>query len=378
MARITLDGLCKRFEQTDVVQDLNLGIGDGEFIVLVGPSGCGKSTTLRMIAGLEESTAGEIRFDDALVNPLTPSQRNVAMVFQSYALYPHMTVARNMAFALEQRKVPKAEIERSVSQAARLLNIGELLERKPKALSGGQRQRVAMGRAIVRSPDVFLFDEPLSNLDAALRTQMRLEIKKLHQILKTTVVYVTHDQVEAMTLADRVVVMDNGRIVQVGSPMDIYERPRTRFVAGFIGAPRMNFIPARVEQGADGAWELAFGDACRARIPAAHAERFAPFGGKPAEIGIRPEHILEGAGAPDALSLEVAPTVVEPTGADTMVFFGLGGADVCARCRPDRRIGVGTPMRFSVDFGRIYLIDPETGAVASPDRETRSLAADRT
>src|SRR5690606_37787543 len=223
-------------------------------------SGCGKSTTLRMIVGLEESTAGEIRFDDAAVNHLSPSQRNVAMVFQSYALYPHVTVARNMAFALEQRKVPKDDIERSVAQTARLLNIGELLGRKPKALSGGQRQRVAMGRAIVRSPDVFLFDEPLSNLDAALRTQMRLEIKKLHQLLKTTVVYVTHDQIEAMTLADRVVVMDKGQIVQVGAPMDVYENPRTRFVAGFIGAPRMNFIPAVVRRGLSGALELDFGE----------------------------------------------------------------------------------------------------------------------
>jgi len=377
MARITLDKLCKRFEQTDVVHDLDLSIEDGEFIVLVGPSGCGKSTTLRMIAGLEESTAGEIRFDDVPVNHLSPSQRNVAMVFQSYALYPHMSVARNMAFALEQRKVPKAQIEESVAQAARLLNIVELLDRKPKALSGGQRQRVAMGRAIVRSPDVFLFDEPLSNLDAALRTQMRLEIKKLHQILKTTVVYVTHDQVEAMTLADRVVVMDSGRIVQVGSPMDIYERPLTRFVAGFIGAPRMNFIPARVGQGVDGAWELVFGQACRARIPPDQVARFAPFGGRAVEVGIRPEHFLEGQGGAHALSLEVAPTVVEPTGADTIVFFDLDGTDVSARCRPDRRIAVGNSMHFAVDFDRIYLIDPETGAVASPDRDTRPTAADR-
>lgn len=378
MAAITLNGLCKRFDDVDVVHDVNLSIEDGEFIVLVGPSGCGKSTTLRMIAGLEDCSTGEIRFDGEVVNQLSPSQRNVAMVFQSYALYPHMSVARNMAFALEQRKMPRKEIESSVARAARLLNITELLGRKPKALSGGQRQRVAMGRAIVRSPDVFLFDEPLSNLDAALRTQMRLEIKKFHQMLKTTVVYVTHDQVEAMTLADRVVVMNGGRIIQVGAPMDVYDRPLTRFVAGFIGAPRMNFVPVEiVGGGATTDCALAFGDQGRWPVPSAHRARFAPFCGRRVEIGIRPEHIVEGRveGA-SVVGFDAVPTVIEPTGADTTVFFSLNGVDVSARCRPDRRIGAGRTLRFSVDFGHIYLIDPETDAVVSSDLEQAADSSD--
>ncbi|MGB6105837.1 MAG: sn-glycerol-3-phosphate ABC transporter ATP-binding protein UgpC [Pusillimonas sp.] len=367
MAKINLRGLCKRFEDADVVHDVNLDIDDGEFIVLVGPSGCGKSTTLRMIAGLEAATSGEVRFDGELVNHLPPSQRNVAMVFQSYALYPHMTVARNMAFALEQRNTPKNDIKTIVERAADMLNIKELLGRKPKALSGGQRQRVAMGRAIVRNPDVFLFDEPLSNLDAALRTQMRLEIKKLHQLLKTTVVYVTHDQIEAMTLADRVVVMDKGQIVQVGAPMDVYERPRTRFVAGFIGAPRMNFVPAAVRYGTSRSLELDFGEE-RWPIPESQVSRFSNYIDKAVEIGIRPEHVTEGMPpGPDIFTFNVTPTVVEPTGADTLVFFSLNGIDVSVRCRPDRRVKVGRPMDLSLDFKRIYLIDPESGLVAQDD-----------
>jgi multiple sugar transport system ATP-binding protein len=369
MARVTLDRLGKRFDNVDAVRNVNLDIADGEFVVLVGPSGCGKSTTLRMIAGLEEATAGEIRFGDAVVTELTPRERNIAMVFQNYALYPHMTVERNMGFALEQARTPRAEIAQTVRRTAELLGISELLARKPRALSGGQRQRVAMGRAIVRRPQVFLFDEPLSNLDAALRTQMRIEIKKLHQVLKTTVVYVTHDQIEAMTLADRIVVMDRGEVIQVGSPMEVYERPATRFVAGFIGAPRMNFIPARVERSAAGALQLAIQGFIPWPVPASHAARFAPFEGRALEIGIRPEH-LELAGpqthADNAIRLDVVPELIEPTGADTMVFFTLDGAQVGARLNPASGAAQGKQISLATAFDRIYVIHPDTGIISQP------------
>src|ERR1700719_4291276 len=247
MAQVALRNVVKTFDKTPAVQGIDLDIADREFIVLVGPSGCGKSTTLRMIAGLEEATAGEIYIGDMLVNDVPPKDRDIAMVFQNYALYPHMTVFENMSFGLRLRKFPKAEIKERVEYAARILDITELLDRRPKQLSGGQRQRVAMGRAIVRNPKVFLFDEPLSNLDAKLRVQMRMEIKKVHQKVKTTTVYVTHDHVEAMTLADRVVVMNGGRIEQVGTPHELYHHPKTRFVAGFIGSPAMNFMDCRLQ-----------------------------------------------------------------------------------------------------------------------------------
>ena len=362
MARVCLHGLGKRFDNVEAVRDVNLEIADGEFVVLVGPSGCGKSTTLRIIAGLEESTSGEVRFGDRVVNDLTPRERNIAMVFQSYALYPHMTVERNMGFALEQDGTSKESIRETVRKTAELLGIGELLERKPKALSGGQRQRVAMGRAIVRRPEVFLFDEPLSNLDAALRTQMRMEIKKLHRLLKTTVVYVTHDQIEAMTLADRIVVMDRGEIVQVGTPMEVYERPKTKFVAGFIGAPRMNFVQARVLGGDAGDLQVHVEGVAPWKVPVEHRARFAGFAGGRVELGIRPEHFLEQAAA-DHASLAAIPDVIEPTGADTLVHFPLGGADVVARSRPERRIEAGAPLPFGIDFARIYAIDPATGRI---------------
>src|SRR6201993_2520164 len=247
MAEVKLRNVVKRFDDVEAVRSISLDIPDNEFVVLVGPSGCGKSTTLRMIAGLEELTSGDISIGGELVNDLPPKDRDIAMVFQNYALYPHMTAYENMSFGLKLRKFSKDEIRRRVDNAARILDIAELLDRKPKALSGGQRQRVAMGRAIVRNPKVFLFDEPLSNLDAKLRVQMRTEIKRVHQKVKTTTVYVTHDQVEAMTLADRVVVMNNGHIEQIGAPNDLYHNPKTRFVAGFIGSPAMNFIPARLQ-----------------------------------------------------------------------------------------------------------------------------------
>src|ERR1700722_6746857 len=248
MAQVALRNIVKTFDKTPAVQGIDLDIADREFIVLVGPSGCGKSTTLRMIAGLEEATSGEIYIGDQLVNDVPPKDRDIAMVFQNYALYPHMTVFENMSFGLRLKKFPKQEIKERVDAAARILDITDLLDRRPKQLSGGQRQRVAMGRAIVRNPKVFLFDEPLSNLDAKLRVQMRIEIKKVHQKVRTTTVYVTHDQVEAMTLADRVVVMNHGRIEQIGTPNDLYHNPATRFVAGFIGSPAMNFLPCRLEE----------------------------------------------------------------------------------------------------------------------------------
>src|SRR5262245_43391191 len=248
MAQVSLRNIVKRFDDTEAVRGIDLDIADKEFVVLVGPSGCGKSTTLRMIAGLEEISAGEIAVDGEVSNHVPPKYRDMAMVFQNYALYPHMTVYENMSFGLRLKRYPKAEISRRVAEAARILDITELLERKPRQLSGGQRQRVAMGRAIVRNPKVFLFDEPLSNRDAKLRVQMRTEIKRVHQKVRTTTVYVTHDQVEAMTLADRVVVMHHGTIEQIGTPHDLYHAPATRFVAGFIGSPAMNFIPCRLEE----------------------------------------------------------------------------------------------------------------------------------
>lgn len=272
MAQVNLNQVVKIFDRTEAVRGISLDIADQEFVVLVGPSGCGKSTTLRMVAGLEEVTAGEIEIGGYVVNDVPPKDRDIAMVFQNYALYPHMTVAENMSFGLRLRNFAKAEITRRVGLAADILSIGDLLDRRPRQLSGGQRQRVAMGRAIVRDPQVFLFDEPLSNLDAKLRVQMRTEIKRVHQQVKTTTLYVTHDQVEAMTLADRVVVMNAGRIEQVGAPNDLYHAPRTRFVAGFIGSPAMNFIPCRLETEGEAVFAVLSTD-YRFPIPGARATR---------------------------------------------------------------------------------------------------------
>src|ERR1700740_1694601 len=273
MAQVALRNIVKTFDRTPAVQGINLDIADREFIVLVGPSGCGKSTTLRMGAGLEEGTPGEIYIGDQRVNDVPPKDRDIAMVFQNYALYPHMTVFENMSFGLRLRKFPKPEIKERVEHAARILDITELLDRKPRQLSGGQRQRVAMGRAIVRNPKVFLFDEPLSNLDAKLRVQMRTEIKRVHQKVKTTTVYVTHDQIEAMTLADRVVVMNGGRIEQIGTPQELYHSPKTRFVASFIGSPAMNFIPCRLEDAA-GKLQVRLTDKLTFPLPPARAARY--------------------------------------------------------------------------------------------------------
>ena len=328
MAAIELRNLSKHFGDVPAVRGIDLAIADGEFIVLVGPSGCGKTTTLRMIAGLESVSGGAIAFDGREVNRLPPKARDIAMVFQSYALYPHMTVFANMAFGLRLSGVPRAQIAERVRAAAELLNISELLRRRPRELSGGQRQRVAMGRAIVRQPRAFLFDEPLSNLDANLRAQMRVEIKRLHGQLRTTVVYVTHDQVEAMTLADRIVVMRDGEIVQSGPPEEVYHRPIDRFVAGFIGAPKMNFLPARLER-ENGALCLRVADGGEIRLPSpspeagASAEAADVLGasvGREIEIGLRPEHLAilpAGAAADPARSLPFPVEVVEPLGAET-------------------------------------------------------------
>src|SRR5438034_3052671 len=314
MAEVALRNIVKTFDRTPAVAGIDLDINDREFVVLVGPSGCGKTTTLRMIAGLEEATSGEIYIGDQLVNDVPPKDRDIAMVFQNYALYPHMTVFENMSFGLRLKKFPKAEIKERVQGAARILDITELLNRRPKQLSGGQRQRVAMGRAIVRNPKVFLFDEPLSNLDAKLRVQMRTEIKKIHQKVRTTTVYVTHDQVEAMTLADRVVVMNAGLIEQVGSPNDLYHSPTTKFVAGFIGSPAMNFIPCKLEQAA-GALRVRLSGPLAFPVPADRTARYTSHVGEANLIlGLRPEHIIDTPPhiEPNQHDFQIPIDVVEP------------------------------------------------------------------
>src|SRR5437870_12889585 len=316
MAQVALRNIVKTFDKTPAVQGIDLDIADREFIVLVGPSGCGKSTTLRMIAGLEEATSGEIYIGDQLVNDVPPKDRDIAMVFQNYALYPHMTVFENMSFGLRLKKFPKAEIKERVQGAARILDITELLDRRPKQLSGGQRQRVAMGRAIVRNPKVFLFDEPLSNLDAKLRVQMRTEIKRVHQKVRTTTVYVTHDQVEAMTLADRVVVMNRGTIEQIGTPLDLYHAPVTRFVAGFIGSPAMNFIPCRLEE-ANGALQVRLGDQIALPVPETRGARYRPHVGRERlTLGLRPEHLtdVKPNGGAHVGRIDAVIEVAEPVG----------------------------------------------------------------
>src|SRR5437763_4526413 len=295
MAQVALRKIVKTFDKTPAVQGIDLDIADREFVVLVGPSGCGKSTTLRMIAGLEEATSGEIYIGDQLVNDVPPKDRDIAMVFQNYALYPHMTVYENMSFGLRLKKFPKPEIKERVEAAARILDITDLLARRPKQLSGGQRQRVAMGRAIVRNPKVFLFDEPLSNLDAKLRVQMRTEIKKVHQKVTTTTVYVTHDQVEAMTLADRVVVLNGGLIEQIGSPNEVYHHPKTRFVAGFVGSPGMKFIPCRLVE-ANGGLAVSLSDKLSFAVPQDRASRYRQHTGRELIFGLRPEDIIEKRG----------------------------------------------------------------------------------
>ncbi len=355
MAQVTIRDLQKSYGATAVIHGVDVDIGDGQFVVLVGPSGCGKSTLLRMIAGLEEVTAGTIRIGDRVVNNLPPSERDIAMVFQNYALYPHKTVASNMAFSLRMRRMDKAEIKARVDRAAEILGLTEYLDRYPRALSGGQRQRVAMGRAIVRDPQVFLFDEPLSNLDAKLRVQMRSEIRELHQRLATTTVYVTHDQIEAMTMADKIVVMQAGRIEQVGSPLELYDTPVNIFVAGFIGSPSMNFFDGVVRgTGADQSIEIA---GAVLPLPGHKGLR----DGQKVTLGVRPEHLEL---ADDGLSLKVA--VVEPTGSETHVICRMQDRDVTAVFRERHAFKPGQAIHLRPTADAIHLFDGQSGARLNP------------
>jgi len=365
MAEVNLRRIVKKYDEVEAVRGIDLDIADHEFVVLVGPSGCGKSTTLRMIAGLEDITDGEILIGGDVVNDVPPKDRDIAMVFQNYALYPHMTVEQNMSFGLRLKRFPKAEIRKRVDEAARILDIKELLARKPRQLSGGQRQRVAMGRAIVRNPKVFLFDEPLSNLDAKLRVQMRTEIKKVHQQVRTTTVYVTHDQVEAMTLADRVVVMNHGIIEQVGTPNQLYHDPKTRFVAGFIGSPAMNFIPCRMEGTSDGL-SIRLTDQLAFPVPPSRAEHYRGHvqNGK-LLLGLRPEHITEAGShlEPGETPFEARLDVTEPMGMETLVYFPINGTQVCGRVNPNAGARDGAALRLAANLNNMHLIDDATGKV---------------
>ena len=359
MAQLALKGLRKRFGTVEAVCGIDLDVAHEEFVVLVGPSGCGKSTILRMIAGLEEASEGDIYIGDRLVNNTAPKDRNIAMVFQNYALYPHKTVYGNMAFALRAQRLPKGDVERRVQQAAAILGLEGLMERKPGELSGGQRQRVAMGRAIVRDPAVFLFDEPLSNLDAELRARLRSEIKKLHRKLRATVVYVTHDQVEAMTLADRVVILNHGRIEQVGTPMDVYAAPANLFVAGFIGSPAMNMIPAEIDARTPGQPRVLTAGASLPLDPR-NALAFTP--GMKAVFGIRPEDIAilaPGAEAPAAA--ESAVTTVEPLGAEFLLSFSLGAHEIMAKIAGRALPRVGDRLRFAFNMSHAHVFAADTG-----------------
>ncbi len=351
MARVDLRDVRKSYGDLEVIHGVSTTVADGEFIVIVGPSGCGKSTLLRMVAGLEAITSGEIVIGERVVNDLEPKDRDIAMVFQNYALYPHMSVFDNMAYGLRIRGFSKDEIRTRVDRAAGILELGPLLERKPRQLSGGQRQRVAMGRAIVREPAVFLFDEPLSNLDAKLRVQMRFEIQKLHRRLGTTSLYVTHDQVEAMTLAHRMIVMNAGRAEQIGSPMEVYENPSTLFVAGFIGSPAMNFLPAKGDGGSR--FSLLAGGHVSA------AKGGAPEGAS-VTIGVRPEHLHPSSAAESLLTGQVE--MVEQLGADTLVHVGHGAGSVIARVPNGHPAQVGSTISLAADPARLFLFDSETGA----------------
>ncbi|WP_112312602.1 ABC transporter ATP-binding protein [Pseudogemmobacter bohemicus] len=356
MAQVHLKNVKKSYGALDVVHSINLSIAEGEFVVLVGPSGCGKSTTLRMVAGLEDISGGEILIGDRVVNDLPPRERNLAMVFQNYALYPHMTVRENLGFSLKIAKKSQAEINKAVDEAAEILALTPLLDRKPGALSGGQRQRVAMGRAIVRHPDVFLFDEPLSNLDAKLRTQMRVEIKKLHQKVGSTVIYVTHDQIEAMTLADRIVIMRDGHIVQVGTPLEVFENPVNTFVATFIGSPPMNLLTGVV-----GGNQIGLTDGTT--IPLPPGVKLAD--GRRVQLGIRADNIMPDGHAlpPTAHMAHVDMKVVlsEPLGTETVLFAQLAGTEVQAKMLNPRPVTPGEVLRFGIALDKCHIFDAETG-----------------
>ena len=357
MAEVALKKVVKRYGKTDVVHGIDLDIAHNEFVVLVGPSGCGKSTTLRMIAGLEEISDGEILIGGKVVNRLAPRQRNISMVFQNYALYPHMSVRDNLGFSLKIAKRPQAEIAAAVAQAADILGLETLLERTPAELSGGQRQRVAMGRAIVRHPDVFLFDEPLSNLDAKLRTQMRVEIKKLHAKVQTTIVYVTHDQVEAMTLADRIVIMKDGHIVQVGTPLEVFERPANTFVAGFIGSPPMNLIEGTLRGD-----EVVFDDGRSLPVPPDFTGKLED--GRRVVFGFRADvlmpkgHSLSDSGAVHDMELTIE--LAEPLGSESILFSSLGGQEIQARMHNPRPVRPGEVLTCELHLEKCHLFDAQT------------------
>jgi multiple sugar transport system ATP-binding protein len=359
MAQVVLKDINKLYGSVHAVKDVNLRIDDREFVVLVGPSGCGKTTTLRMIAGLEAISSGDVSIDGQVVNDLAPMDRDIAMVFQNYALYPHMSVFDNMAFGLKMRKFDRREIATRVKEAADILGIGELLKRKPRQLSGGQRQRVALGRAIVRHPRVFLFDEPLSNLDAKLRVQMRVELRKLHQRLGTTAVYVTHDQVEAMTLGDRVVVMKDGVVQQIGEPLELYNRPVNKFVAGFIGSPAMNFATVTM---ADGNGRLtAKNGGLEIEVPAPHADRLRAHTGHQLTIGIRPEDLRVASSAdPAGLTFSAKVEVVEQLGSEVLLDLRVGNDSMVAAVDPVVRVKARDTLRLAVNPGRLHFFDAES------------------
>lgn len=363
MASVSLRHIYKIYDGgVQAVSDFNLEIDDKEFIILVGPSGCGKSTTLRMIAGLEDISKGELYIGDTLANDVAPKDRDIAMVFQNYALYPHMSVYDNMAFGLKLRKTPKEEVRRRVEEAARTLDIAHLLDRKPKALSGGQRQRVALGRAIVRDPKVFLLDEPLSNLDAKLRAQMRTEISKLHQRLGTTFIYVTHDQTEAMTMGTRIVVMKDGIVQQVDTPQNLYDNPCNEFVAGFIGSPQMNFINATVGKSGD-KFTLNF-DKYKVGVPNDKAKNLASYVGKEVVLGIRPEDVDDDAEfiaeSPADAVLEVNVDVTELMGAEIYLYVNVGGIPITARVEPHSKAKPGDTIKIALDVNKMHIFDKET------------------
>jgi multiple sugar transport system ATP-binding protein len=360
VATVTFEHVTKRFGDFVAVNDNNLEIQDGEFMVLVGPSGCGKTTSLRMIAGLEEITSGNLKIGDRVVNDVAPKDRDIAMVFQSYALYPHMSVRDNLAFGLKLRKVPKAEIERRVGEAARILGLENMLQRKPRELSGGQRQRVALGRAIVREPSVFLMDEPLSNLDAKLRVQTRAEIARLHQRLKTTTVYVTHDQVEAMTMGSRIAVMDKGEIKQVGTPQTLYDHPANRFVAGFIGSPSMNF--ANVSLAAGGGAAALTGEGLTATLPARYLDSLGQKPDRKLVAGFRPEH-LELGDVAESASIRGTAEVVEYLGNEELLHVTVQGRDddIVAVVPSSHRVKPGDVLDLKVPLTRVHLFDADSG-----------------
>jgi multiple sugar transport system ATP-binding protein len=364
MAHVIVRNLIKKYGDLQVVHGIDFEINDGEFVVLVGPSGCGKSTILRMIAGLETVTGGEIAIDSEVVNDVPPRERDVAMVFQDYALYPHMSVRQNLGFGLRMRGAKRSVIEAAVQRTAAILQIESLLERKPKALSGGQRQRVAIGRAIAREPRLFLFDEPLSNLDAKLRVDMRTQIKRLHLTFRTTSIYVTHDQVEAMTLADRIVILRSGVVEQIGTPADLYGSPRNMFVAGFIGSPAMNFLDARLEAIAGTGLSVVPDGGPALKLPRQLADRYGKLGGSRVVLGLRPEHLTNAWTDQDRGGLAEVPLkveIAEPLGADTLIFSRIGEREVVCRMRPDARATTGAEIMLQANMNHTHLFEPESG-----------------